>query len=128
MKATRARNLPKKRLQLAAAATIGRRGQTAGVGGVDRAPPSGGGLQGNSWIRLILCGFITGVVWFLVSVVSLSGFAPDLVAFLQQSAPYSEWEGEFFFGVGVVIGVWARWLYSAIPLRYGAKPVTAAAT
>ena len=85
-------------------------------------------MRGTNWIRLVLCGFMAGVVQFLVTAVFLYlfPFAPDFVASVQRSAPYSRWGGEFFFGVDIVMGIWAIWLYSAIAPRYGARPTTAA--
>ena len=89
----------------------------------------GAGMRGTNWIRLVLCGFVAGVVSYLVTAVFLFLFAPDFVASVQRSAPYSRysrWGGEFFFGVDIVMGIWAIWLYSAIAPRYGARPTTAA--
>ncbi len=83
-------------------------------------------MRGANWIRLVLCGFVAGVVSYLVSAVFLFFFAPDFVASVQRSPPYSPWGGEFFFGVDIVMGIWAIWLYSAIAPRYGARPTTAA--
>ncbi len=83
-------------------------------------------MRGSRWIRLVLCGFVAGVVWNVLSAVFLYLFAPGFVASVQRSAPYSRWGGEFFFGVDVVMGIWAMWLYSAIAPRYGAGPTTAA--
>ena len=83
-------------------------------------------MRGTNWIRLVLCGFVAGVVSYLVTAVFLSLFSPDFVASVQRSAPSSRWGGEFFFGVDIVMGIWAIWLYSAIVPRYGARPTTAA--
>jgi hypothetical protein len=77
-------------------------------------------------IGLVLCGFVAGVTWHLVSVVFLSLFAPDFVASVQKSAPHPGLGGEFFFAVDVAMGIWAVWLYSAIAPRYGARPITVA--
>ena len=82
-------------------------------------------MRGTNWLRLVLCGFVAGVVWNLVSVVFLFLFAPDFVASVQRSAPYSPLGGEFFFAVDVVMGIWAVWLYSATAPRYGTGPRTA---
>ncbi len=82
-------------------------------------------MRGTDWMRIVLCGFVAGVVWFL-SVVCLTFLAPDSVSSIQQGAPYAEWGGAFSFGVDVAMGIWAVWLYSAITPRYGAKPTTAA--
>ncbi len=83
-------------------------------------------MRSTSWIRLVLCGFVAGVVWYLANAVFLFFFAPDFVASVQGSAPYSRWGGEFFFGVDIVMGIWAIWLYSAIAPRYGVRATTAA--
>ena len=60
-------------------------------------------MKGTSWIRLVLCGFVAGVVWNLFSVVFLSFFAPEFVASVQRSAPHPL-GGEFFFAVDIVMG------------------------
>jgi hypothetical protein len=83
-------------------------------------------MKRYEWIRLVLCGFVAGVVWNLISVVFLSLMAPSFVASVQEGAPHPPLGGEFFFGVDIAMGMWAVWLYSAITPRYGARPVTAA--
>ena len=83
-------------------------------------------MKGTNWIRLVLCGFVAGVVWNLLSAVFLSFWAPDFIASVQRSAPYPSRGGAFFFAVDVVMGIWAVWLYSAIAPRYGTKLTTAA--
>lgn len=82
-------------------------------------------MKHHEWIRLVLCGFVAGVAWHLLSVVFLSLWAPDFIASVQRSAPHSALGGEFFFAVDVAMGIWAVWLYSAIAPRYGARPATA---
>ena len=81
-------------------------------------------MKGTNWIRLVLCGFVAGVVWNLLSAVFLSFFAPDFIASVQRSAPYPPRGGAFFFAVDVVMGIWAVWLYSAIAPRYGTRLTT----
>ena len=83
-------------------------------------------MKGPNWIRLVLCGFVAGVVWNLVSVVFLALFAPDFAASVQRSAPHPPLGGGFFFAVDLATGIWAVWLYSAIVPRYGARPITVA--
>ena len=75
-------------------------------------------------MRLLLCGFVAGVVWNLLSVVFLAWFAPEFVTSVQQAAPHASQGGAFFFAVDVIMGIWAVWLYSAIAPRYGARPTT----
>ena len=76
-------------------------------------------MKGNNWIRLVLCGFVAGVVWHLFSVVFISFFAPDFIPSLQRTAPHQALGGLFFYAVDVAMGIWAVWLYSAIAPRYG---------
>ncbi len=83
-------------------------------------------MKGSNSIRLVLCGFVAGVAWNLVSVVLLFLFAPDFAASVQRSAPHPPLGGEFFFAVDLAMGIWAVWLYSAIAPRYGARPITVA--
>ena len=78
------------------------------------------------WLRLALCGLVAGVVWYLLTVVSLSLSAPDLIASVQSRAPHPGRGGGFFFALDMLMGIWAVWLYSALAPRYGAKPTTAA--
>ncbi len=80
----------------------------------------------TNWIRIVLCGTIAGVVWFLLSTTFLALFAQGLVTAVQAGGPYPQMSGGFFFGVDLLMGVWAVWLYSAIEPRYGAGVKTAA--
>ena len=75
----------------------------------------------TNWIRLTLCGFVSGAIWNLLSTVALAVFWPDFVASVQQRAPHPSQGGAFFFALDISMGVWAVWLYSAIAPRYGAK-------
>lgn len=83
-------------------------------------------MRYTHWIRIVLCGIVAGVVWFLLSAVSLSLFAQDFVVYVRTAAPYPRWDGVFFFAIDLMMGIWAMWLYSAIAPRYGAKATTAA--
>jgi len=83
-------------------------------------------MRDANWIRIVLCGFVAGVVWNLLSAVALSVFSPGFVASVQRGALYPPLGGEVFFAVDVVMGVWAMWLYSAIAPRYGARLTTVA--
>ena len=78
------------------------------------------------WLRVALCGLVAGVVWYLLTVVSISLSAPDLITSVQSRAPHPGRGGGFFFTVDMLMGIWAVWLYSALAPRYGARPTTAA--
>jgi len=83
------------------------------------------GMRGTYWIRVVLCGGIVGMAWYLLSAVLLSLFAPDLLAAVQSGAIYPRWDGAIFLAIDLMMGIWTIWLYSAIAPRYGAKPTTA---
>jgi hypothetical protein len=76
-------------------------------------------LKTNNWIPLVLCGFVAGVVWHLLSAVLISLFAPDFIVSLQRTAPHQALGGLFFYAVDLAMGIWAVWLYSAIAPTYG---------
>jgi hypothetical protein len=82
-------------------------------------------MRGRYWIRVVLCGSIAGVVWYLLSAVLLALFAQDLLAAVQKAAPYPRWDGASLLAIDLMMGIWAMWLYSAIAPQYGAKPGTA---
>ena len=79
-----------------------------------------------TWLRVALCGLVAGVVWYLITVVSVSLSAPDLITSVQSRAPHPGRGGGFFFALDMLMGMWTVWLYSALTPRYGAKPTTAA--
>ena len=83
-------------------------------------------MRGTHWIRVVLCGVVAGVVWYLLSALFLSLFAQDLVAFIQRGGAYPRSGGALFFIIDLMMGIWAVWLYATIVPRYGAKPSTAA--
>lgn len=85
-------------------------------------------MKGTKWMRVALCGFVTGVIWNLLSVVVLVILAPGLVASVQQRAPHPAQDGAFFFAIDVMMGTWAVWLYSAIAPTYGRKARAVAIT
>ena len=78
------------------------------------------------WLRVILCGFAAGLVWYLLSVASVSICAPNLLASVQSRATHAARGGGFFFALDILMGIWAVWLNSALTPRYGARPATAA--
>jgi len=83
-------------------------------------------MKGATWIRLVLCGLVAGVVWHLLAAAFLAAFMPDLVTQVGQTAPHSPRGGAFFYAIDLAMGIWVMWLYSAIAPRYGATPTTVA--
>ncbi len=80
----------------------------------------------TTWIRLGLCGLLAGIVWFVLNALSLSLFAPDLVAVVERGGPYARWGGLAFLLIDLGMGLWAIWLYAAIKPRFGPGARTAA--
>jgi len=84
-------------------------------------------MRPTLWLRIVLCGSVTGVVWYLLSAVSLF-FQSDIVASVRESAPHAALGGGgLFFAIDVAMGVWAVWLYSVLAPHYGSR-LTAAAS
>ena len=79
----------------------------------------------TNWVRVILCGLVTGVIWFLLSVVALTFFGQALIEALQHLQPYPRQNGFFFFGIDLLMGIWALWVYSSIRARYSSTITTA---
>ena len=86
------------------------------------------GAPAPTWIRLVLCGFVAGVVWNLLSTIFLSVFAPDFLASLQSGAPHPPRGGAFFFAVDVVMGFCPFLAFGGDPERSEARPLPQVAT
>lgn len=75
-------------------------------------------MKNHHWLKLLLCGFVAGVIWNLLGTAFLAVFAPDFMPAVQRLAPRRALDGSFFFAIDVAMGAWAVWLYSAIAPRY----------
>jgi len=58
-------------------------------------------MKRATWLRVALCGLVAGVVWYLLTVVSMTLSAPDLIASVQSRAPHPSRGGGFFFALEV---------------------------
>lgn len=76
-------------------------------------------MRSANWLRIILCGFVAGVVWYVLSGLSMSLLAEEFLAFTESGGPHSRWPGALFFAIDIAMGIWAIWLFSAIAPRYG---------
>ncbi len=83
-------------------------------------------MQGKNWIRIALCGWVVGVVYFLLATLSIPFMAQDFLTLVEEGGPHSPWGGGVSFGIDLMMGIWTMWLYSAIAPRYGAGAKTAA--
>ena len=91
-----------------------------------------------NWGRVVLCGFLTGVVWGVLSAIALSLVGRDFWAALPggHDIPATLPGGHHIPGTSasmrgivmiwpLVLGISTMWLYAAIRPRYGARPETA---
>ena len=81
-----------------------------------------------NWLRVVVCGIVTGVVWTALSAISTWYVGTDFNAAVPGNkilAP-STALATFLLTVNLASGVWAMWLYAAIRPRYGAGAKTAA--
>ena len=83
-------------------------------------------MKSPNSLRIMLCGLVAGVMWYLLSVTFLAILAPRFVTSVQRTAPNPAQRGEVFFAIDLLMGVWAVWLYSAIAPTYGANLTSAA--
>lgn len=86
-------------------------------------------MQKMNWIRIVLCGWVTGVVWFSLSMLSL-GFAravlsQELLELIEVGGPHERWDGSISFGIDLAMGIWTMWLYSVIASKNRNGPVAA---
>ena len=91
-----------------------------------------------NWGRVVLCGFLTGVVWGVLSAIALSLVGRDFWAALPggHDIPATLPGGHHIPGTSasmrgivmiwpLVLGISTMWLYAAIRPRYGPGPKTA---
>ena len=81
-----------------------------------------------NWLRVVVCGIVTGVVWTALSAISTWYVGTDFNAAVPGNkilAP-STALATFLLTVNLASGVWAMWLYAAIRPRYAAGAKTAA--
>ncbi len=78
-----------------------------------------------NWGRVFVCGLMTGVIWYLVSAISLALVGRDFIETVlggRSAVRAGLW---LFVAVDLAMGVWAIGLYAAIRPRYGAGAKTA---
>jgi hypothetical protein len=77
-----------------------------------------GDIRMNSlnWPRIFLCGFVTGVVFALLSAVLIGLVGEDFLA--AVGAPDRPRRGPGLYFAAAAAGIWAMWLYAAIRPRF----------
>ncbi len=83
-------------------------------------------MQAKNWVRIALCGWVVGVVYFLLAALSIPFMTQDFLTLVKEGGPHSPWGGGVSFGIDLMMGIWTMWLYSAIAPRYGSGVKTAA--
>ena len=58
------------------------------------------------WLRLMLCGFVAGVIWNVLSSAAVALFAPNFLASVQRVAPLAPRGGTYFYAIDLAMGVW----------------------
>ena len=75
----------------------------------------------QKWAAIVLCGFVTGVVFYTATGITLALFVPSVLAVLRTAPQYPRLSSAFFLAADVLMGVWVMWLQSVIAGRYGRK-------
>ena len=70
--------------------------------------------------RILLCGLVTGFLWYAISLALLLAFARDFLAAAEQGGPHARSSGLTFLPIDLGFGICAIWLYSVVRSRYGA--------
>ena len=93
----------------------------------DPAATKGSPAMGRiNWLRVLLCGLVTGGVWTLLSVVLLAVAGEEFMAALRRIGPdHSSGGVPLTLIANLAAGIWAMWLYAAIRPRYGPGVKTA---
>ena len=80
-----------------------------------------------NWIRIIVCGLLTGIVWTVLSVISTWFLGAAFNAAVGGNKVFAPSAGLFTFllTLNLLGGIWAMWLYAAIRPRYGPVAKTA---
>jgi hypothetical protein len=76
-------------------------------------------MKGSNTLAIILCGLVTGVLFFLLTVVTVTVFARDFLSELQTAPRYPKLGGLWFLAADLLMGVWVIWLYAVLAARRG---------
>ena len=81
-----------------------------------------------NWVRVFVCGVVTGVIWTVLSAISTWYVGADFNSAVPGNKIFAPSAGlaAFLLTLNLAGGIWAMWLYAAIRPRYGAGPKTAA--
>ena len=76
-------------------------------------------MAASHWLRILLCGLITGFVWTLLSVIVLAVVGQEFVAAVpggRLNAPGGQ--HGLLFGLNLAQAVWGIWIYTVLRARF----------
>jgi len=79
-----------------------------------------------NWIRVFLCGLVTGIIWTLLSIPLLIFFGGEFLDAVSAAMPNrSVGVHLFLFFTNLAAGIWGIWLYAVLRPHTGPGPKTA---
>lgn len=89
----------------------------------------GARAHGLNWPRILFCGFVSCVVWTVLSLLITATVGRDFAA----SVPGGSMRllhpppglATYMFAFSLLMGIWAMWLYATLRSHYGPGPKTA---
>ncbi len=83
---------------------------------------AGGSARAPRWMRILLCGLVAGVVWYVLAAIVLVLVGEGLLEAVETARSRSPAGAWFFFCVDLAMGVWAIWLYAVLRPGHRSAP------
>lgn len=76
-------------------------------------------MHALNWPRIVLCGFVAGVVFTLMTAVLVGAFGSEFLTAAAANAAGGEAKtGPWLYFATVAAGIWAMWLYAVVRPRF----------
>lgn len=82
-------------------------------------------VKSRKILVLVLCGMVTGVLFYVLTGLALALFAERALSVLATAPTQPRLSGSFFLTVDVLMGTWVMWLYTVLAGRHRAGMKTA---